>query len=104
MLALSLVAAVGTSSLLPTIAILCVAVTATYLVKGPFWALSTEWLSASAAAAGIAQINAIGNIGGFVGPYLLGYVRDATGSFTIGLVGVGAILAGGGILVLFARD
>ncbi len=43
-------------------------------MKGPFWALSTEWLSAGAAAAGIAQINAIGNIGGFVGTYLLGVI------------------------------
>jgi MFS family permease len=56
-----------TNSLVPMIAILCLAVTGTYAIKGPFWALSTEWLSASTAAAGIAQINAIGNLGGFLG-------------------------------------
>src|ERR1700744_4644297 len=67
LLAASITAGVFADSLLPTILILCVAVTATYIVKGPFWALSTEWLSAGAAAAGIAQINAMGNIGGFFG-------------------------------------
>jgi MFS family permease len=101
LLALSLVAAIGPNSLLPTIAILCVAVTATYIVKGPFWALSTEWLSAGAAAAGIAQINAIGNIGGFVGTTLLGVIKDATGSYPLGLLPL-AVLSGAGCLLVLA--
>ena len=101
LLALSLVAAIGTKSLVPTIAILCVAVTATYIVKGPFWALSTEWLSAGAAAAGIAQINAIGNIGGFVGTTLLGVIKDATGSYPLGLLPL-AVLSGAGCLLVLA--
>ena len=100
LLALSLVAAIGTNSLLPTIAILCVAVTATYIVKGPFWALSTEWLSAGAAAAGIAQINAIGNIGGFVGTTLLGVIKDATGSYPLGLLPLAVLSGIGCVLVL----
>ena len=73
--------------------------TATYIVKGPFWALSTEWLAATAAAAGIAQINAIGNIGGFVGTTLLGLIKDATGSYPLGLLPLAAISLVGGILV-----
>ncbi len=101
LLAISLVAATGVSALLPTIAILCVAVTATYIVKGPFWALATEWLSAGAAAAGIAQINAIGNIGGFVGTTLLGVIKDATGSYPLGLLPL-AVLSGLGCLLVFA--
>jgi len=52
------------------------------------------------AAAGIALVNSVGNIGGFVGPNIIGYVREATHSFSIGLVVVGALLAGGGLLVL----
>jgi len=44
--------------------VLCLAVIGTYAFKGPFWALSTQWLSAGAAAAGIAQINAIGQYRG----------------------------------------
>ncbi len=99
LLALSLAASIATAQLLPTILILCLAVTATYTVKGPFWALSTEWLSAGAAAAGIAQINAIGNIGGFVGTYLLGVIKDATGSYPLGLLPL-VILSGLGCLLV----
>ena len=99
LLAGSLIAAIGTNALLPTIAILCVAVTATYIVKGPFWALATEWLSVGAAAAGIAQINAIGNIGGFLGTTLLGIIKDATGSYPLGLLPL-AVLSGLGCLLV----
>ena len=42
--------------------------------------------SGSKAAAGIAAINSIGNLGGFFGPTLIGYAREATGSFTAGLM------------------
>jgi MFS transporter, ACS family, tartrate transporter len=100
LLAASLTASLATNSLAPTILILCVAVTATYIVKGPFWALSTEWLSAGSAAAGIAQINAIGNIGGFIGTWLLGVIKDATGSYPLGLLPLAAISAVGCVLVL----
>jgi nitrate/nitrite transporter NarK len=89
-----------TNSLLPTIAILCLAVTGTYAIKGPFWALSTEWLSAGTAAAGIAQINAIGNLGGFLGTYLLGVIKDATGSYGLGLLPLVVLTAAGSIVVL----
>jgi MFS-type transporter involved in bile tolerance (Atg22 family) len=77
-----------------------VAVTATYTVKGPFWALSTEWLSAGAAAAGIAQINAIGNIGGLMGSTLLGVIKDATGSYPLGLLPLAVLSGIGCVLVL----
>ncbi len=100
LLAASLAASLATNSLVPTILILCVAVTATYIVKGPFWALSTEWLSAGSAAAGIAQINAIGNIGGFIGTWLLGVIKDLTGSYPLGLLPLAAISTVGCILVL----
>jgi sugar phosphate permease len=100
LLAASLAASLSTASLAPTILILCVAVTATYIVKGPFWALSTEWLAAGSAAAGIAQINAIGNIGGFIGTWLLGVIKDATGSYPLGLLPLAAISAVGCLLVL----
>ena len=99
LLAGSLLLATGITSLGGTMLILCVAVTATYIVKGPFWALATEWLSAGTAAAGIAQINAVGNLGGFFGTSLLGVIKDATGSYPLGLLplallsGIGAVLA-----------
>ncbi|HUN39844.1 MAG TPA: MFS transporter [Acetobacteraceae bacterium] len=55
---------------------------------GPtFWSLPTAMLSGTAAAGGIALINALGNLGGFFGPYLFGLIKDATGgSFTFGLI------------------
>ena len=51
-----------------------------------FWTLPTAMLSGTAAAAGIAVINSIGNLSGFFGPYAMGWVKDATGSFTGGLL------------------
>ncbi len=100
LLAGSLCAALLTGALLPTMVLLCIAVTATYVVKGPFWALSTEWLAAGAAAAGIAQINAMGNIGGFVGTSLLGAIKDATGSYALGLMPIAALSLAGLVAVL----
>ncbi len=100
LLAGSLLAATLTSSLGSTMVILCVAVTATYIVKGPFWALTTEWLQAGTAAAGIAQVNAVGNIGGLVGTTLLGVIKDATGSYPLGLLPLAALSGAGCLLVL----
>jgi ACS family tartrate transporter-like MFS transporter len=73
----------------------------TYIVKGPFWALATEWMSAGVAAAAIAQVNAIGNIGGFLGSYLLGVIKDATGSYSLGLLPL-AVLSGAGCFMVLA--
>ena len=70
-----------------------------------FWALPTELLTASAAAASIGFINSVGNLGGFAGPYFIGYLRTATGSFAPGLGFLLActVLAGGAILLLRKR-
>ena len=57
-----------------------------------FWAMPAALLSGTAAAAGIALINSIGNLGGFVGPYLVGLVKDATGSTDGGLVALAVLL------------
>lgn len=51
-----------------------------------FWPLPTAMLSGVAAAGGIALINSVGNLGGFLGPYMFGLIKDATGSNLIGLV------------------
>jgi len=61
-----------------------------------FWTLPTGFLTGSAAAGGIALINSIGNLSGFVGPYAIGWIKDATGETTLGLVvlAAGPILAG----------
>jgi len=53
-----------------------------------FWTLPTAFLSGTAAAGGIALINSIGNLAGFVAPYAIGYLKDATGGYTVGLLTV----------------
>jgi MFS family permease len=71
---------------------------------GPtFWSLPTAMLSGTAAAGGIALINALGNLGGFFGPFAFGLIKDATGgSFTFGLIALalGPIMSGSIVLML----
>jgi ACS family tartrate transporter-like MFS transporter len=71
---------------------------------GPFWALTTSTMGGVGAAASIALVNSVGNVGGFVGPYLLGAINDATHSFALGLLAIAAILACGAALVLAVKD
>ena len=59
-----------------------------YGSKGPFFAMPPLFLSGTALAAGIAWINSIGNLGGFFGPWYVGVMKDATGSFAGGLYGL----------------
>jgi MFS transporter, ACS family, tartrate transporter len=84
--AFSLAAAFLFDSLFSIIVILCLAVIGIYAGKGPVWAVSTEWLSASAAAAGLAQINALSNLAGFGTTYLMGFIKDMTGRFSLALL------------------
>jgi ACS family tartrate transporter-like MFS transporter len=65
---------------------------------GVFWTMPAAILGGAAAAAGIAVVNSIGNIGGFAGPYLVGLVKDATGSTNGGLLVLAAILVIGAFL------
>ena len=67
---------------------------------GPFWAIPTAMLRGTAAAGGIALVNSIGNVGGFVGPYVVGWIRVASGGFTAGLLTLAAILILGAVIVL----
>lgn len=59
-----------------------------YGSKGPFWAMPPMFLTGTAAAAVIAWINSIGNLGGFFGPWYVGVMKDATGSYAGGLYGL----------------
>jgi MFS transporter, ACS family, tartrate transporter len=67
---------------------MCIATAGFYGSKGPFWAMPSMLLTGAAAAGGIAFINAFGNIGGAVGPALVGWLRDVTGSYAGGLYGL----------------
>ncbi len=79
---------------------LTVAAIGVFCVFGVFWTLPTAWLSGTAAAGGIAMINSIGNLAGFGGPYLIGFIKDSTGSTAIGLMVLSIMPLIAGILVL----
>jgi ACS family tartrate transporter-like MFS transporter len=87
----------------PLVAGLSVAAFGLLACLGPFWALPTAFLKDEAGAAGIALINSMGALGGFVGPYLLGIVKDRTGSFATGLLLLGAMVAVAAGVVLGMR-
>ena len=68
-----------------------------------FWAIPPIFLGGTAAAAGIAMINAIGNLGGAVGPTVMGWMRESTGTYTGGLLVLVAALVVEAILVMSLR-
>jgi MFS transporter, ACS family, tartrate transporter len=69
-----------------------------------FWSLPTAFLSGTAAAAGIALIAAIGNLGGFAGPAFTGAMEDSSGGFEVPLVALAGLLLVGSVLTLLARE
>jgi ACS family tartrate transporter-like MFS transporter len=82
-----------------TMVALVVAAIGTFCTFALFWTLPTAWLSGSAAAGAIALINSIGNLAGFGGPYLIGWVKQATGSTSTGLLVLAVLPLVGGLLV-----
>jgi D-galactonate transporter len=82
-----------------TMVALTLAAIGTFCTFAVFWTLPTAWLSGTAAAGAIALINSIGNLAGFGGPYLIGWVKEATGSTSTGLLVVAVLPLIGGLLV-----
>jgi ACS family tartrate transporter-like MFS transporter len=66
----------------------------------PFWGFSTSLLSGTAAAGAIALINSVGNLGGFAGNYLMGWLKDLSGDYRAGLRALAAAMFFAGLLVL----
>jgi ACS family tartrate transporter-like MFS transporter len=83
--------------------LIIIATAGIYCFFGPFWTLPAVFLAETAAAVGIATINSIGNLGGFIGPSLVGALVQATGSTDAGLVAIGACLVFCGLLTLAVR-
>ena len=86
--------------LVPSLVTLSLAMLGLASMLGPFWAFATSFLTGIGAAAGIALVNSVGNVGGFVGPNIIGVAQQTTRGIGGGLVLIGAILAAGGLLVL----
>ena len=70
---------------------ICLATAGIYAALGPFWTLPPAFLRGVAAAAGIAWINSVGNLGGFIGPYTLGRLSGQPGGVGLGLVVLGCL-------------
>ncbi|MDB5555991.1 MAG: permease [Rhizobium sp.] len=96
------VSGVTTDPMLTMVA-LTVAAVGVFCTFALFWTLPTGWLSGAAAAGGIALINSIGNLAGFGGPYLIGWVKELTGSTSTGLLVLAVMPLVAGLLVLFGR-
>src|SRR5467141_692119 len=80
----------ATHSVFPTILLLTFAALGIYSMYGPFYSLPSDFLTGFAAASGIALVSSLANLGGFAGPYAIGWIKDQTGSLYGGLA-VGGI-------------
>jgi len=93
----------GTSpSTFVSVALLCLLAAGVFSCLGPFWTLPSEFLSGYSAAAGIALINSVGNLGGFVGPAAIGFISQRTGTLSAGLAlsGIPMFLSAALVLLL----
>jgi MFS transporter, ACS family, tartrate transporter len=68
-----------------------------------FWTIPTSLFTGTSAAASIALVSAVGLLGGFAGPYLMGVLRETTGSFSVGLIGLAIPLLFAGLMALAFR-
>ena len=96
----SLFATLLTGSLTITMILLTLVLIGNYAIKGPFWALSTETLPPSMAAAGVAAINTIAHLGTGGATSVLGHIKDQTGSFPMALIPLATLTMIGSITTL----
>jgi MFS family permease len=88
-----------------SVAAISIGAAGTLAIVPIFWTLPASILSGAAAAGAIALINAIGNVGGFAGPFVIGWIKEATGSFTWGLLAVaGGVLMTGMVALMIGDD
>ncbi len=73
-----------------------------YGSRAAFWPMPSIFLTGTAAAGAIAMINAVGNLGGYVGPFVVGWIRDSTKSFEAGLYFLGACSLMAAVITFFA--
>ncbi len=82
---------------------LTLAAVGTYAPMAVWWSYPTTFLSGAAAAGAVGLINSVGNLGGFVGPYLTGWIKQTTGSFAGALLYLAVSLTAAGVLILTLR-
>jgi MFS transporter, ACS family, tartrate transporter len=101
--AVTLFVAAQTTSIVPALAFVSLAMMGTFSMLGPFWATATSLMSGIAAAAGIALINSFGNLGGFFGPYIIGLKRNSGSGFRGGMLIISGGLALAGFIALLVH-
>ena len=87
------VIAMATSSNVVALLALSVSMIGPLMFLGPFWGLNSSFLGGRAAAGAIALVSALGSLGGFVGPNVVGVLKDATGSYVPGMLALALALA-----------
>ena len=90
----------ATHSAFFSVALLSLLAVGVYGFMGPFWALPSEFLTGFSAAAGLALVNSVGNLAGFVGPYMVGFLSQRTGGLYGSMPFTGVFLFASAILVL----
>ena len=96
-------ASVVSTSFAPSFVGLSLALVGVTAARAIFWTIPARFLTGVAAAGGLAFINSVGALGGFVGPFALGGLKDATGSFNSGLIVLGGLGLLSAMLTLLLR-
>ena len=104
MAAVGLATSAGVVAPLPSMLALIVTVVGILSFQATYWAIPSGFLTGRAAAGGLALIVSIGNLGGFAGPYVIGYLRESTKGFTIPLLTISAVLLLGSVVMLLLGD
>lgn len=92
---------VASTSIVLSFIFLTIALCGAFGAYSPFWAIPPSFLTGAAAGGAIALINSVGNLGGFFGPYIVGYIKDVTGSFNTSMIFLGVSLVIGAVIILF---
>src|SRR6202000_477885 len=98
--ALGLLGAVFLHGALPVMISFCIAAAGIYGALAVFWTFPTQMLRGMAAAGGLALLNSFSNLGGFFGPSLMGWLKQTTGTYTLGMLLLAAMLTFAGICTL----
>ncbi|AGK53220.1 MFS transporter [Bacillus sp. 1NLA3E] len=92
---------VANTSIVLSFVFLTVALCGAFGAYSPFWSIPPSFLTEAAAAGAIALINSIGNLGGFFGPYIVGYIKDTTGSFNTSMIFLGVSMIISSSIIVF---
>ena len=101
---LALAVSAGFAAPLPAMAAIVVTVVGILAFQATYWAIPSDFLTGRAAAGGLALIVSIGNLGGFVGPYAIGYLRETTKGFAVPLLAISAVLLLGAVVMVTLGD